>query len=103
MRETTKNVNREARWIRSWARLALIALPIAGAAVAGCGRSGAAAATANDAEPAPVAVKLVAAEMVKAPRVVTLSGSLIGSEEAQVGRRGGRQGDRHLRGARLAS
>ncbi len=81
MRLTTKNVKNEARSIRSWAQLALIAL----AGAVGCGRSGAAAAVAPaDAEAAPLAVKLVAAAVVKAPRVVTLSGSLIGAEEAQV-------------------
>jgi membrane fusion protein (multidrug efflux system) len=85
MQLTTKNVKSEARSIRFGARLALLALPIAVAGAAGCGRSGAAAAAPPaDAEAAPIAVKLVAAEVVKTPRVVTLSGSLIGAEEAQV-------------------
>jgi membrane fusion protein, multidrug efflux system len=58
--------------------LLLLLLPI------GCARSGAAPVTSADAEAAPISVKLVAAQVVKAPRVVTLSGSLIGAEEAQV-------------------
>jgi len=40
--------------------------------------------TAGEAEAPPIAVKLVPAQEVKTPRVVTLSGSLIGAEEAQV-------------------
>src|SRR5580692_1878906 len=80
MKDQTKRVLR----MEAWSRLSLIALPIALAAAPGCGRSGAVAAPSSDAEAAPIAVKLVAAEVMKAPRVVTLSGSLIGSEEAQV-------------------
>jgi membrane fusion protein (multidrug efflux system) len=80
MNDQTKRVMRR----EAWGRLSLLALPMALAGVAGCGRSGAVAAPSSDAEAAPIAVKLVAAEVVKAPRVVTLSGSLIGSEEAQV-------------------
>jgi membrane fusion protein (multidrug efflux system) len=51
---------------------------------AGCSRSGAAPVASADAEAAPIAVKLIAAQTVKSPRVVTLSGSLIGAEEADV-------------------
>jgi membrane fusion protein (multidrug efflux system) len=80
MKHETKRVMR----IEALSRLSLIVLPIALAGAPGCGRSGAVAAPSTDAEAAPIAVKLVAAEVVKAPRVVTLSGSLIGSEEAQV-------------------
>jgi membrane fusion protein (multidrug efflux system) len=68
---------------RTWTRAFLIALPIFAAGAAGCARSGATPAQSDDAE-APIAVKLVAAEVVKAPRVVTLSGSLIGAEQAEV-------------------
>lgn len=80
MKDQTKRVMR----IEAWKRLSLVGLALALTGAAGCGRSGAAAATSADAEAAPIAVKLVAAEVVKAPRVVTLSGSLIGAEEAQV-------------------
>ena len=80
MKYETKRVMR----IEALSRLSLIVLPIALAGAAGCGRSGAVAAPSSDAEAAPISVKLVAAEVVKAPRVVTLSGSLIGAEEAQV-------------------
>jgi membrane fusion protein (multidrug efflux system) len=80
MNDQTKRVMR----MEAWSRLSLLALPIALAGAAGCGRSGAVAAPSSDAEAAPIAVRLVAAAAVKAPRVVTLSGSLIGSEEAQV-------------------
>src|SRR5438045_3960564 len=59
-------------------------LPLLLLAGAGCSRSGAAPVASADAEAAPIAVKLVAAQTLKAPRVVTLSGSLIGAEEAQV-------------------
>jgi RND family efflux transporter MFP subunit len=61
----------------------LLALPAAGAA---CSQAPAAtpAAKAADAEAAPIAVKLIPARELKTPRVVTLSGSLIGAEEAQV-------------------
>jgi membrane fusion protein (multidrug efflux system) len=62
----------------------LIALPIAVGSGAGCSRSGATPLQAADAEAAPIAVKLATAEVVKTPRAVTLSGSLIGAEEAQV-------------------
>jgi membrane fusion protein (multidrug efflux system) len=62
--------------------LALAALLPLGA---GCGRSAAEphAMTAPDASP-PVAVKQIAARELKLPRLLTLSGSLIGAEEAQV-------------------
>ena len=66
------------------ARATMSLLPLLLLAGAGCGRSGAAPVASADAETAPIAVKLVAAQTVKAPRVVTLSGSLIGAEEAQV-------------------
>jgi membrane fusion protein (multidrug efflux system) len=59
------------------------ALLLALAPLAGC-KHAAAPTGAADAEAAPVAVTLVAAHEVKAPRVLTLSGSLIGAEEAQV-------------------
>jgi membrane fusion protein (multidrug efflux system) len=59
-------------------------LPLLLLASAGCSRSGAAPVASADAEAAPIAVKLVAAQTLKSPRVVTLSGSLIGAEEAQV-------------------
>jgi membrane fusion protein, multidrug efflux system len=49
-----------------------------------CARSAANPASTADAEPPPLAVKLVAAQEIKTPRVVTLSGTLIGAEEAQV-------------------
>ncbi|HEY6477227.1 MAG TPA: efflux RND transporter periplasmic adaptor subunit [Polyangia bacterium] len=65
--------------------LLFLLLPVGGALLPlACARSGAAPIASADAEAAPIAVKLVAAETVKAPRVVTLSGSLIGAEEAQV-------------------
>ena len=83
MKDETKKVM-SIRACRAWARLMLIALPVATAGAVGCGRSGATAATSTDAEAAPISVKLVAAQVVKTPRVVTLSGSLIGAEEAQV-------------------
>lgn len=61
-------------------RLAL--LPLLAAA---CSPAPAATAqTSPEAEAPPVAVKLVPAREVKTPRVVTLSGSLIGAEEAEV-------------------
>src|SRR4051812_34887027 len=55
------------------------------AAAAGCGRSAAESKpmAAHDAG-APISVKTVAVQTVKVPRVLTLSGSLTGSEEAQV-------------------
>jgi membrane fusion protein (multidrug efflux system) len=60
-----------------------LALLFALAPLAGC-KHAVVPAGAADAEAAPVAVTLVAAHEVKAPRVLTLSGSLIGAEEAQV-------------------
>src|SRR5215831_13808200 len=61
-------------------RAALLAL----AAAAGCKQPDAAAAKAAVDADAPVAVSLVPARDVKAPRFVTLYGTLIGAEEAQV-------------------
>ncbi len=80
MNDATKTLERH----RTWTRAFLFALPIFTAGAAGCARSGATAAQSDDAEAAPISVKLVAAEVVKAPRVVTLSGSLIGAEQAEV-------------------
>jgi membrane fusion protein (multidrug efflux system) len=54
------------------------------APLGGCARPARAPAPDPDADVAPVAVKLVAAREVKTPRVLALSGSLIGAEEAQV-------------------
>jgi membrane fusion protein, multidrug efflux system len=82
MKESMKHQTKRVMRIEAWSGLSLLALALAGAA--GCGRSGASAATSTDAEAAPIAVKLVSAEVMKTPRVVTLSGSLIGAEEAQV-------------------
>jgi membrane fusion protein (multidrug efflux system) len=77
----TRADTRAARTIRT----ILLALPLVGAAaLGGCSRSSATTAAGSDAEAAPIAVKLVPAEVVRAPRVVTLSGSLIGAEEADV-------------------
>lgn len=61
------------------AALPLLAL----ASLAGCARPAVSAGT-SDADVAPIAVKLVPAREVKSPRILTLSGSLIGAEEAQV-------------------
>ncbi len=61
----------------------LLALWLAWAPLSGC-KHAEAPASASDAEAAPVAVTLVAAHELKTPRVITLSGSLIGAEEAQV-------------------
>lgn len=63
-------------------RLAALALPLA---LGACSRAPAATPSSNaEADAPPLAVKLVAAREVKTPRVVTLSGSLIGAEEADV-------------------
>src|SRR5437764_15352712 len=64
--------------------LAVLALP---AVLAACAQSPAAAnpaAKASEADATPISVKLVPVRDLKTPRVVTLSGSLIGAEEAQV-------------------
>jgi membrane fusion protein, multidrug efflux system len=53
-------------------------------AAAGCRRSEAEPAPAMQPEAAPIAVKQTAVQPLKVPRVLTLSGSLIGSEEAKV-------------------
>jgi membrane fusion protein (multidrug efflux system) len=74
---------KKAMTLRAWTRALSIALPLA-AGAGGCGRSQATPASSGDAEAAPIAVKLVAAQTLKAPRVVTLSGSLIGAEQADV-------------------
>jgi membrane fusion protein, multidrug efflux system len=75
---------KKAKTLRAWAWALSIALPSAAASVGGCGRSQATPVASSDAEAAPIAVKLVPAQTLKAPRVVTLSGSLIGAEEADV-------------------
>lgn len=63
--------------------LPLFALPVF-ASASGCGRSAAENKTiVADAAP-PVSVKLATVQMLKVPRTLTLSGSLIGAEEAQV-------------------
>ena len=82
--QTKEHQTEKATTFRAWARALSIAPPIAAAGLGGCGRSQATPVASSDAEAAPIAVKLVAAETVKAPRVVTLSGSLIGAEEADV-------------------
>lgn len=79
--ETNKVIPNRAR-AQASARTTLLALALA--ALGGCSRSGATTPAGTDAEAAPIAVKLVPAQVVKAPRVVTLSGSLIGAEEADV-------------------
>jgi membrane fusion protein, multidrug efflux system len=61
---------------------AVFSLAIAGAA--GCSRTKEAAAKAADADAPPVAVSLVPVREIKTPRVVTLSGTLVGGEEAAV-------------------
>ncbi|HLK92712.1 MAG TPA: efflux RND transporter periplasmic adaptor subunit [Polyangia bacterium] len=80
MEHETNKVNLK----RASAQTILVALPLALAALGGCSRSAATTPAGTDAEAAPIAVKLVPAQVVKAPRVVTLSGSLIGAEEADV-------------------
>ena len=50
----------------------------------GCKASASSTSASDAAEAAPIAVKLVAAEDKKTPRVVTLSGTLIGAEQADV-------------------
>lgn len=54
------------------------------ALAAGCGRSPGGAKTAMQDSSPPVSVRLVPAQEIKVPRTLTLSGSLIGAEEAQV-------------------
>src|SRR6185436_1200539 len=61
----------------------MLAALLAGGLVIGC-KHAEAPAKAADAEAPPVAVSLVPVKDVKTPRVVTLSGTLIGAEEAQV-------------------
>jgi RND family efflux transporter MFP subunit len=84
MRDATRDATKKLEQLRGFARALLIGLPIVIAGAAGCSRSEGTPASTADAEAAPIAVKLVAAAVVKTPRVVTLSGSLIGAEEAQV-------------------
>jgi membrane fusion protein (multidrug efflux system) len=64
--------------------LPLLVPLVAFATLSGCKHASEALAGASDAEAAPVAVTLIAAREVKTPRVLTLSGSLIGAEQAQV-------------------
>jgi membrane fusion protein (multidrug efflux system) len=61
----------------------MLATLLAGWGAIGC-KTVEAPAKAADAEAPPIAVSLVPVKEVKTPRVVTLSGSLIGAEEAQV-------------------
>jgi membrane fusion protein (multidrug efflux system) len=61
----------------------MLATLLAGGSAIGC-KHAEAPAKAADAEAPPMAVPLVPVKEVKAPRVVTLSGTLIGAEEAQV-------------------
>ena len=70
---------------RHFSLLPLIFLAAALPAAAGCRRSEAE--SAHESKPdvgAPISVKQVVAEPIKVPRTLTLSGSLIGSEEAKV-------------------
>ena len=70
---------------RQIVRLAFGLLAIAAAATSGCARSAKdAGAKVAEPEAPPVDVKLVAAHEIKIPRVLTLSGSLIGAEDSQV-------------------
>ena len=62
----------------------MLALSVALAATATACRRSKGPAKVGDGEAPPVAVSLVAAQEVKAPRVVTLSGTLTGAEEAEV-------------------
>jgi len=59
----------------------IMLLVVAGA---GCARSSAEAKAAPQAEGPPIAVKLVPAAMIEVPRVLTLSGTLVGAEQAKV-------------------
>ena len=74
-----------ARRLPRAARLALALPVLLPLLAAGCSRAPAATEPAKtEADAPPIAVKLVAARAVKTPRVVTLSGTLIGAEEADV-------------------
>ncbi len=84
MKHPTRNSLPARRLRRTLATSFLPLLPLALLGGAHCARSGAAPVAGSDAEAAPLAVKLVAAQVVKVPRVLTLSGSLIGAEEADV-------------------
>lgn len=84
MKQAMEHQTKKAMTFRAWARALSIALPALAAGIGGCSRSQATPAGSGDAEAAPIAVKLVAAQTLKAPRVVTLSGSLIGAEQADV-------------------
>lgn len=66
-------------------KLSVLSLPVVIAAAA-CARSGATnePKRAETPEPPPVAVKLVPADPIKVPRVLSLSGTLAGAEEAKV-------------------
>src|SRR4051812_12677449 len=74
--------SRRLRSYRRWA-FAPLAAALALSSAAGCNRSSAGSRV-MPLEAPPVAVKLVPGRPIKVPRVVTLSGSLIGAEEAQV-------------------
>jgi membrane fusion protein, multidrug efflux system len=65
-------------------RSLVLALSVAPALAAGCGRSSAESRQAPVEASAPIAVKQVAAQELTVPRTLMLSGSLIGSEEAKV-------------------
>ena len=62
----------------------VLALALAGLAAAGCSRSAAETKAVAPAEVPPIAVDVVFVREIKVPRVLTLSGSLAGSEQAQV-------------------
>jgi membrane fusion protein (multidrug efflux system) len=66
--------------------LSLLSLSSLAITLTGCGRAPSMEATARAASDssAPLAVKVVPTQQIKVPRVLALSGSLIGSEEAQV-------------------
>jgi membrane fusion protein (multidrug efflux system) len=83
------NDDRRRRILRDGGAKIMRAVAIAGGLVAataagGCKRPQEAAAATADAEAAPVAVSLVPVRELKTPRVVTLSGTLAGAEEAAV-------------------
>src|SRR5580765_1532015 len=66
-------------------RLTLLAVPVLALSLPACGRSSSAESKRPQAvETPPIAVKLVPAQLIKVPRVLTLSGTLIGAEEAKV-------------------
>jgi membrane fusion protein, multidrug efflux system len=78
---TEQSTGGAAGFTHGWARLWSLAFALT--PLCACSHPAAPAASA-DADTAPIAVTLVPAHEVKTPRVLTLSGSLIGAEEAQV-------------------